>query len=322
MPNKSRKQFIADYFSFSKKERRGIIVILVFILLLLLAPFLFPFFIKEPKVNAEAFKKDIASLHSKQGSDSSNNFSSRSYDDNNYTTYNQPEEKRSSYKIKGELFYFDPNTISTDEWKRLGVRDKTIATIQNYLSKGGKFYKPEDLGKIWGFFPDEVERLTPYVQIQQPQQTFAENKAFEPKTFEKTKRSIAPVDINSADTSAFIALPGIGSKLSQRIITFRDKLGGFYKIEQVAETFGLPDSTFQKIKANLILNNKSVKQININTATVDELKAHPYLRWNLANAIIQYRTQHGNYSNVADVKKIMAIDEATFIKVAPYLKVN
>ncbi len=314
-----KKQFITDYFSFSKKERRGIIAVLAVIVLLLFVPFLFPYLIKKEKVDAEAFKKDIAALRSKQLSDSSSTFSARHYDNDHYNTYDQPEE-RMPYKIKGELFYFDPNTTTVTEWKRLGVRDKTIATIQNYLSKGGKFYKPEDLGKIWGFFPDEIERLTPYVQIQQSQQSYGENKTFEAKSYEKSKRSA--VDINSADTAAFIALPGIGSKLSQRIISFRDKLGGFYKVEQVAETFGLPDSVFQKIRTSLVLNSKTVKQININTATVDELKAHPYLRWNLANAIIQYRTQHGNYATVADIKKVMLIDEATFVKIAPYLKVN
>jgi competence protein ComEA len=73
-------------------------------------------------------------------------------------------------------------------------------------------------------------------------------------------------------------LPGIGSKLSQRIIAFRNKLGGFYSVEQVGETYRLPDSTFQKIKPKLILGNNNVKQININAASIDEMKAHPYLR--------------------------------------------
>jgi competence ComEA-like helix-hairpin-helix protein len=55
------------------------------------------------------------------------------------------------------------------------------------------------------------------------------------------------VDINTADTTTWIALPGIGSKLSQRIVNFREKLGGFYKVEQVGETFGLADSTFKRL---------------------------------------------------------------------------
>ena len=130
------------------------------------------------------------------------------------------------------------------------------------------------------------------------------------------------IDINTADTTAFIALPGIANKLANRIITFRDKLGGFYSVDQVGETFGLRDSIFQLIKPQLIISNTSLTQFNINTATIDEMKMHPYIHYAIANAIVQYRTQHGNYSNVADIKKIMLINNDTYNKMAPYLKVT
>ena len=224
------------------------------------------------------------------------------------------------------MFYFDPNVISVNEWKRLGVRDKTIATILNYTSKGGKFYKPEDLGKIWGFFPNEVERLMPYVQLKEVQNNYTNNypaqNNYETKTYDKPKYIPTIIDVNNADTTAYIALPGIGSKLAQRIIVFREKLGGFYKIDQIAETFGLADSTFQKIKPRLTINYKTIKQFNINTATIDEMKLHPYLRYNIANAIVQYRTQHGNFNNIADVKNIMIIDELLFNKISPYITIQ
>ena len=71
-----------------------------------------------------------------------------------------------SNSVKGELFYFDPNTISESGWKKLGLRDKTIQTIEKYLNKGGHFYKPEDLQKIYGLHKDEYERLGPYVKIE------------------------------------------------------------------------------------------------------------------------------------------------------------
>ena len=128
------------------------------------------------------------------------------------------------------------------------------------------------------------------------------------------------IDINVADTSAFIALPGIGSKLSQRIISFRNKLGGFYKTDQIAETFGLADSTFQKIKPSLQLGNPVVKQLNINSASADDLKLHPYIRYAIANAIVQYRSQHGNYAALSDLKKIMLITDDVYNKMFPYLQ--
>jgi competence protein ComEA len=107
--------------------------------------------------------------------------------------------------------------------------------------------------------------------------------------------------------------------LAARIVNFRDKLGGFYSIEQVGETFGLPDSTFQKIKPLLQLKNSSIRKININTATVDELKAHPYIKYSIANPIVAYRTQHGPFSNIEDIKKVMVVTNEIYNKIAPYL---
>ncbi len=317
------KHFISDYLNFTKKERTGILVLLSLIVFFLILPFLYPYFIKPKTYNHKDFEKAVASLEIKQA-DSSGHFANRNPDKPYNQNYSQPNDKNNyAQQLKGELFYFDPNSASTSDWKKLGVRDKTIATIQNYLSKGGKFYKKEDIGKIWGLHENEVQRLMPYVQIQHvnSEKSPAE-KHYEKKVYDKAIHSPAIVDINIADTAALIALPGIGSKLSQRIINFRDKLGGFYKVEQIGETFGLPDSTFQKIKGFMRLNNTAIRRININTATIDEMKSHPYLRYALTNAIVQYRAQHGNYTAVADIKKIMIFTEEVFNKVAPYLSVN
>lgn len=110
--------------------------------------------------------------------------------------------------------------------------------------------------------------------------------------------------------------------MALRIITFRDKLGGFYTTDQVGETFGLQDSVFQKIKSRLSINIAAVKHFNINTATVDEMKSHPYIRYNIANAIVQYRNQHGNFASVAAIKNIMLVTDDIFNKAAPYLIVQ
>ena len=313
------KHFITDYLSFSKKERTGILVLVFLIVFFIGLPFLYPFFIKPRTTNATIFKKAIASLSIKQAAQTKQ-FSNRNeggdlIQSSNRSDGNQP--------TKGELFYFDPNTASSDDWKRLGLRENTIATIQHFLSKGGRFYKREDIGKIWGLHPDEVKRLIPYIQIQNPQATrFSEEKEFKKKLSAPASYPIIPIDINKADTAAFISLPGIGSKLSQRVINFRDKLGGFYAVEQIGETFGLPDSTFQKIKPQLTISNIALIKININTADIEEMKKHPYLRYAISNAIVRYRLQHGNFLAVEDIKKIMTITADVFNKVAPYLTVG
>ncbi len=100
---------------------------------------------------------------------------------------------------------------------------------------------------MYSLKPADFERLQPYVQIEAPPPFY--NTERPPVKYVKAPPVV--IDVNQADTTAFIALPGIGSKLASRIVNFRNKLGGFYSVEQVGETFGLPDSTFQLIKPRL-----------------------------------------------------------------------
>ncbi len=186
------------------------------------------------------------------------------------------------------------------------------------LAQRRPFLQTEDLKKIYGLRPNDYSRLAPYIKTESSR---SEDKPAEyvKKENEPKRFTYAAIDINTADTTAFISLPGIGSKLAARIVNFRDKLGGFYSISQVGETYGLPDSAFQKVKQYLKLENAFVKKININTATVDELKAHPYIKFAIANPIIAYRKEHGPFSKVEDVKKMMTITGDIYNKISPYL---
>lgn len=322
------KQFLRDYLSFTKKERTGIFIVIVIIVMCLALPFLYPYLIPDKTVDHSEFAREIARLKIQQSdSISGNKYYHKNFDDNSYTNYYEPSERNYYPGSKGELFYFDPNTASTGDWKRLGIKEKTANTIQKYLSKGGHFYKPEDIGKIWGLHKEDFARLLPYVRIGNSIKEYADNKPdfqnnYSPVNYPDKKPALQIVDINTSDTTGFIALPGIGSKLAQRIIAFREKLGGFYSLDQIRETYGIADSTFIKLKSKLILTDPSVKKININSATLDDLKSHPYIRYNLANAILQYRTQHGNFSSLADIKKIMTVTDEIFNKVSPYLTIN
>lgn len=315
------KQIIADYLTFTRNERIGVITIFLLISLSILLSIFSATDATSRKVPDTAWLNAVRNLEQNPADDKNS-----MYDSNNAITY-QYDPSKNSFNNRPEvkLFYFDPNTISKGEWQKLGLRDKTIGTIQNYLTKGGRFKKPEDLKRVYGLHNDEYERLVPFVRIgdkpaKEQNSDLAVRRTEEKPTFNNTSR-YSILDINSADTTAFISLPGIGSKLAARIVNFRDKLGGFYGIEQVRETFGLPDSTFQKIKQYLKLENNAtaIRKININTTTVNELKAHPYIRYSIANPIIAYRNQHGSFANIEELKKIMIITDEVYKKISPYL---
>ena len=237
-------EFIDDYLSFTRKERVGILVIVGLILITLFLPGI----LKRSSSNKlaqmdTAWMAAVRKLEIRVPDSTSDHYQKNNDEDAGLYQY---DKRRSSYNenaiAKGELFYFDPNTISGSEWKRLGLRDKTIKTIENYLSKGGHFYNPEDLQKIYGLREDEYERLKPYIKIEsnisKANDNFVSFKSKEEIQSVKTYAArYSIIDVNIADTTAFISLPGIGSKLATRIVNFRDKLGGFYSIDQIGETF-------------------------------------------------------------------------------------
>ncbi|RXK58521.1 helix-hairpin-helix domain-containing protein [Lacibacter luteus] len=313
----SRPHWIKEYFSFTKKERNATLLLAAAALLFSLLPSLFPFLVKdEIELTIDtAVQHKLAALQTIPA-DKSN------ADAGLYQPKESQFEKYRRQKNNAELFFFDPNKATAEEWKRLGVREKTIATILKYRSKGGRFYKPEDLKKIYGLRPDDVERLIPFVTLEttgKPENVFDNSTAANSSTTERKEFSKAVVEINSSDTADWKQLRGIGSGYAKRIVNFRNKLGGFISVEQVAETYGLPDSVFQQIKPQLKNNSAKVRKISINYSTVEELKAHPYIGFSVASAIVQYRKEHGNFSSVSDLQKIGAIDDKLYQKISPYL---
>jgi|SRR5436190_4998388 len=309
------KEFVTDYLTFNRKDRIGLLVILGMTLVIFFLP---KFFSAKTHTKPSEIDTSWISTMKKLEQKDEKTYEDKNNDDNGYVYQYDRSQNTYTEKKPGQLFFFDPNKLYSSEWKKLGLRDKTIHTIENFLSKGGHFKKPEDLQRVYGLHPDEYERLAPYIKIESPIVPDISKKEKEPLVKNFTPR-YSPVDINTADTSVFISLPGIGNKLASRIVNFRDKLGGFYSITQVAETYGLPDSTFQKIKQYLKLENTSIKKININTVTADELKAHPYIKWSIANPIVAYRNEHGPFSSIEDIKKVMAVTDEIYNKIAPYL---
>ena len=318
------KKFVKDYLSFTKKDRVGVIVLVTLIFIVAVLPYLWPERKATPatKEEMEQLKWQAAQLNK------TDNLPSPPAKEYATAPYTHPA-KENNYNPSATLFYFDPNTLDAAGWQRLGLREKTAATIVKYRSKGGRFRRPEDLAGIYGLHTDEYNRLLPYVRISpQPATGIYDHKKEIPATIAQTvyaPRKVFPakaIDINTADTAVLATLPGIGSKLAARIINFRDKLGGFYAVQQVGETYGLPDSTFNRVRASLQCNGMVIRQLDLNNADANTLKQHPYIRWALANAIVQYRAQHGNFKSVADLQQLALVTPEVYEKIKPYLMVQ
>jgi competence protein ComEA len=334
---------IRGYLTFTRKERFGVL----FLLLLIIIFFILPYFFKKSPGdrNPEAYikiKEEVRKFESRMADSSLKESSHNSYTQQKRFSATFDQAKADKYGQE-QMFYFDPNKIGATDWIRLGLQERLVQTIHHYLEKGGRFQKAEDLKKLYGLHSSDYERLYPFVRISRSPAEYrtslrykksssdyhsatSKTDSFFHKDLLVPERSFKPAakiftetDVNLSDSNAWSKLPGIGAKLASRILRFREKLGGFYKTDQVAEVYGLPDSTFQKLKPYLRIHPTALRQIDINTATKETLTSHPYIRWPLARGIIEYRQQHGSFNSVSDLLQLAQMDQALFEKLRPYL---
>lgn len=307
------KWFIQEYFVFSRKERLAILTLLF----LLTIAIIVPYYCSRPVPRWQA-DADTAWMTAMTAFESH----TASYDSGTSSSYKnrQSGPPARNYSLRN-LVTFDPNTLSETDWLSFGLKPKIVGTILKFREKGGRFRRPEDLLRIYGLHPDQAEQLIPYVQIS-ALQTVSPPSA---RHLQKSASTFPPspltlLDINQADSAAWEALPGIGPKLASRIIKFKDALGGFYQVSQVAEVFGLPDSVYQRILPGLICKSGQQTRLSVNETNAEELGRHPYIRRSLASRIIAYRNAHGSFSATEQLLNIHTLDSITYARLAPYIR--
>ena len=150
-------------------------------------------------------------------------------------------------------------------------------------------------------------------------QKVTNNKIVPSSSNERNDLHMAIKDLNTATAEELRAIKGIGKSFSERIVKYRTLLGGFSDSTQLKEVYGLPEETIsQMLKSFSIQSN--VKSIEINSDSIRLLASHPYISYDLARVIINYRKQHGDIKSIQDLKKIKAMDDRTFSRLKPYLE--
>ncbi len=141
-----------------------------------------------------------------------------------------------------------------------------------------------------------------------------------PKNRFKEKK--VEIMMNTADTNQWKSLNGIGSKRANRIVKYRSLLGGFISKNQLNEVYGFSKILVEEIKPMLKLDSIKLKKININSASKEVMASHPYISWNLANAIMNYKIQHGLYDSLSKIKQIHLVNDELYRKIAPYISLD
>lgn len=325
MFNKLR-YYIKDYFAFNQSETKGFLFLIFLIFVLIVSVFIFDFLPDKQQANKTIDPKKVEEMMAKISVKEADK-KSKYYDKYENKVEKYDTENYVARTIK--LSPFDPNQASQEQLEELGIAPWMAKRIINYRTKGGQFRKKEDLQRIYDFPADLYAKLEPFITLPlkdgKPSAPFTkpeENSEVKiATTTAPTKDSFKPTtfDLNRADTNHLKKLKGIGSKLSARIIKYRDNLGGFYTENQVREVFGLDSVVVEEILKYATIKNPSLKKIKINEVSTEEFK-HYYIRPYIAKSIIAYRQQHGNFTSKKDFEPIKLLDAKTLDKIFPYFE--
>ncbi len=305
-----------DFFYFSKGQRTGILILIALILITVVLSVLLPYFYTDKEPDGSAFLNEASEFQRELVSrDSLRQLAWKEKYKREFQNNRFEKSKPETYS----LFPFDPNKADSLTFVRLGLRSYIASNILKFRSKGGSFRTKESFGKVYGLTPEKYKELEPYISIGE----IATARIDTVKAFQKTKKPTAiSVELNSADTTLLMQVYGIGRGYAKGIVRFRQQTGGFVSVEQLREIYGMTDVNFQKISPYCTVNIALVQKINVNTASVEKLNAHPYLNFYQSKAIYELRRNKGKLKSINDLKVLDEITPDQLHKIDPYLQFN
>ena len=206
-----------------------------------------------------------------------------------------------------ERFAFDPNTADSTQLLRLGLQSWQVRNIYRYREAGGVFHKPQDFARLYGLTLKQYRQLEPYIRIAKEYNMMARDYISDEKPAALQRDSLmrpqklSPqerVAVNQADTTLLQRVPGIGPYYARRIVSYRQRLGGYYRMEQLLEIEGFPESALNYFS---IADDAVVRKLNVNRLSLNELRQHPYMGYYRAKQIVDFRRTHGRISSLNEL---------------------
>lgn len=292
-----------DFFYYTKSERRVILLLLAIALLLLgiwaVMEYLRPVEVPVTLSESEEIDSFLANLE-------------------------EQEKIRKSHTPKNEISAvlqpFDPNTADSVLLRQLGLPVYIVRNILKYRAKGGVFRSPESFSRIYGLKEEVYQKLKPYITIAplvsvshvrtDTLRQLKDTIPYIPKYEEGTI-----VDLNKADTSILKRIPGIGSTLARMIVVYRQRLGGFYDVSQLQEV----PHVGVELNKWFVVTPAGLHKIQVNSASLDKLRSHPYMDFYKAKAIMEYRRKRGKIKGLSQLSMFEEFTEKDLKRLSPYL---
>ncbi len=294
------RRFLKEYFSFSRSEVRILLILSVLIFLSLLMRVFFPDPVfQNYRLTAEdnlAIDEFIRSLEKIR------------YENK------EPVESMSKESFFPVYQNFNPNTVTTEELKEMGFPEFIMKNLLSYRNAGGVFRQKTDLKKLYGVTDSIYSEWENFLVIPMPVE--------KPDTIKKAIFVIPVIELNNADSAKLLTLNGVGPYFAGKIIKYRDRLGGFLRLEQLLEIKGMDTIRLESLRKHVSIDTLLVKKINLNNSTSKDLSRHPYISYRLAESIMKYKKFGGTIMTTNELIENHIITLEELEKLGPYIKVE
>ena len=236
------------------------------------------------------------------------------------------EDEKDEERVEVVMREFDPNTVDSLTLIGFGLKAWKVKNFLHYRAAGKVFRSAEEMGKTYGWTEEDVERVRGYVRVgkeyekkdvkkwemrekmkeREDRQTYTSNKF----------QTLTKVDVNMADTALLRRVPGIGGKISEAIVAYRKKLGGFYSVEQLRELKIVSPELLEWFEVS---SSPDIQRLNINKASFQALNSHPYISYEQTKALLQYIRLYGKVKDEQALVETGIFTKEEVERLKPYL---
>lgn len=231
-------------------------------------------------------------------------FALRKFEPRDYPTRRYDTTRRTRYKRDTiALTPLNLDTATVGYLSKIGFSVRQAEVLVKYRDMRGGLRSIDEVAECYVVSDEMVERLRPYL-------------VFESK--EPTAPSL--IELNSADSATLVAIRGIGAKTAKAIIDYRNRLGGFYRIEQLSEVRGITEQNYERIVQQIWCDSCEIQKISVIFAPAEVLAKHPYLPPQKLRKLLKQRQLKGGWTTIEEMinDDIFSVDEAA--RIAPYLR--
>lgn len=314
---------LKDFLFFSREERRGIGVLATGILLVFLFGYFYSYRKESQPLSEEELRQQATAVAEYEAFIASVQEEEREREEERKREKDLP---RYSFPkdIPVSPAPFNPNTADSATFRKLGLPGWMARNILRYRSKGGRFHKAEDFKKVYGLAEEQYRALAPYIRIA-PEDTARHTRLSASLLIGDSTASPRPasykypagtvIDLNLADTTELKKIPGIGSGIARLITDYRQRLGGFYRIEQLQDIH----LDYHRLQPWFHIDPRAIRPINLNRAGIEKLRNHPYINFYQAKAFVEYRQKRGKLHNLKPFVLYEEFSEADLERISHYV---